>query len=178
MKKILIIIALTIATALSMEASAQSLIGKWRATSDQQTAIFESMGAEIEKTTSVMNFDKSSMYIISYYTRASIDIMDIKMHMSVKCIEKGFWSCEDSVVTMTPKYIDFVEFDVTFSDPDFNYLSKEIEDSVKKSLQAGLNLNIPFKLSFNGNNKATLLFDNELAPLEYKLTRIEYITIE
>lgn len=173
MKKIFTLLTLIIVSALSMSLSAQSIVGKWNAVNNITKATYESMGATVEKCTSVMTFNEDG----TNYTEGEIIISvpvaaDITMRMVANASEKGEWKIEGDQITIASLDIE-VDGGVSFSDPMLDAQADSIWESMQQQMTMAEGTTSTYDLVFHSENLATMTLTVEDTTLIYTLSRIE-----
>lgn len=173
MKRLFSLLVLTIVAAISVDASAQSIVGKWNSSADAQAKMLESMGGTINEQTATVTYNSDNTYCSYSYVDATADVMGYEMHMVMELSETGTWSLDGNEITMTNKSFDIGKFDVTFSDPVLNAAGEQVKAAFTEALTSGEGIVVVYDIKFIDNDTAELNLDNELMPMNYTITRIK-----
>jgi hypothetical protein len=172
MKKLFTLFALTLVAAISVNASAQSLVGKWNAEAGgSQYAMMQALGGEIEKVDNAWTFSNNNAYTTHSYIKGSFEIAGVVMHMEMEVSESGSWKLSGDDLTITSNDLDVIKLNITFSDPSLNSFSEMIKSSLLESFNSAIGLNVVYDIEFKDNNTVELEYDNEVMPLSFTLTR-------
>lgn len=173
MKKLFSLFALTLMAAISINASAQSLVGKWDSSAGSaQYAMMESMGGEIEKAESYMTFSSNQSYNNYSYVKATMDVMGVQMTMEMEMTESGTWYLRGDKLSTTSKDLDFSKLNITFSDPSLNSVGDQVKSTMMDSFNSAVGIEVVYDIEFVDSNTVELEFDNELMPMSYTLKRV------
>ena len=172
MKKLFTLFALTLVAAISINASAQSLVGRWKAEAGgSQYAMMQALGGEIEKVDNVWTFSNNNAYTTHSYIKGSFEIEGVVMHMEMEVSESGSWKLSGDDLTITSNDLDVSKLNITFSDPALNSYSEMIKSSLLESFNSAIGYNVVYDIEFRDNNTVELEYDNEVMPLSFTLKR-------
>ena len=172
MKKLFTLFVLALVAAVSIHASAQSLVGKWSAEAGgTQQELIESIGGEIEKADNIWTFSNKNTYTIYSYVKASAEIMGFTMFLEMEMIDNGNWNLNSNQLTVTSQNADISKFNISFSEPSLNSEGEAIKSTLSELFQSASGESITYNIVFIDDNTIELEFDNELMPLSFTLTR-------
>lgn len=174
MKKLFSLFALTLVAAISINASAQSLVGKWEASAGgAQYAMIEAMDGEIEEIDSYWTFSNDHTYNTYSYIKATADVMGIQMNMEMEARESGTWQLNSDNLIVCSANCDFDKLNITFSDPSLNSVGEQAKSVIMDTMKSSVGASVVFDIEFVDNNTVELNYDNELMPLSYTLKRVK-----
>mgnify|MGYP003290636466 CR=1 FL=1 len=173
MKKLFTLFALTLVAAISINASAQSLVGKWDAEAGGgQYAMIQSMGGEIEKVDNLWTFSSNNTYTTYSYIKAHTDVMGVTMYIEMEMTESGSWELINNALVITANDHNVAKFSITFSDPSLNSAGDMAKSNLLDALNSAVGQSIVYDIEFKDNNTLELEYDNDVMPLSFTLTRI------
>lgn len=172
MKKLFSLFALTLVAAISVNASAQSLVGKWDSTAgNAQYAMIEAMGGEIEEADAYWNFSSNQSYNTYSYVKATVDLMGVQMAMEMEITESGTWRLSGDELILSSKDYNLSKFNITFSDPSLNSMSDQVKSTMIDAFESAVGSEVAYDIEFVDNNTVELEFDNEFMPISFTLKR-------
>lgn len=173
MKKLFSLFALTLVAAISINASAQSLVGKWDTTAGgAQYAMMEAMGGEIEKADTYWNFSSNKSYNTYSYVKATADVMGVQMIMEMEMTESGTWCLSDDELIITVNDFNVSKFNITFSDPSLNSAGDQIKSTMMDAFNSVVGSEVVYDIEFVDSNTVEIEFDNGIMPMSYTLKRV------
>jgi hypothetical protein len=172
MKKLFTLFALTLVAAISVNASAQSLVGRWEAEAGGgQYAMLQAVGGEIEEIDNHWTFSNDNAYNTHSYIKASIGIEGVVIQIEMELNESGSWKLSGDDLTLTSNDFDVIKYDITFSDPSLNSSSEMIKSTLLESINSAIGANVVYDIEFKDNNTVELEYDNDVMPLGFTLKR-------
>ncbi len=172
MKKLFTLFALTLVAAISINASAQSLVGKWNAEAGGgQYAMIQSLGGEVEEVDNLWTFSSNDTYTTHSYIKAHADVMGVTMYMEMEMSESGSWELINNALVITSKDVNFAKLNFTFSDPSLNSAGDMIKSNLLDAFNSVVGQSIVYDIEFKDNNTVELEYDNDVMPLSFTLTR-------
>lgn len=172
MKKLFTLFALTLVAAISVNASAQSLVGKWEAEAGGgQYAMIQALGGEIEEIDNHWTFSSDKTYSANSYVKGSANVMGVMMYMEMESTERGSWELSGDNLTLTLNDFDVIKLDITFSDPSLNSAGDMIKSNLLDAYNSVVGQSIVYDIEFKDNNTLELEYDNDVMPLSFTLTR-------
>ena len=173
MKKLFSLFALTLVAAISIGASAQSLVGKWDSTAGgAQYAMMEAMGGEIEKADTYWNFSSNKSCSTCSYIKATADVMGYQMEMEMEMTESGTWRLSDDELIITVNGFNVSKLNITFSDPSLNSASDQVKSTMMDAFNSAIGSEVVYDIEFVDSNTVELELDNEIMPMSYTLKRV------
>lgn len=173
MKKLFTLFALTLVAAITVNASAQSLVGKWdSAAGSSQYAMMEAMGGEIEKTECNWTFSSNKTYATYSYIKSTADVMGVTMYMELEMTESGSWAYNGDKLTITPKDYNVSKFNISFSDPSLNSTGEMIKSTFMDAFETVVGTSVVYDVAFEDNNNVSFVTHNDIMDLEYYLKRV------
>ena len=172
MKKLFTLCALTLVAAISVNASAQSRVGKWEAEAGGgQYAMIQAMGGEIEEIDNHWTFSNDKTYSADSYVKGSANVMGVMMYMEMETTESGSWELSGDNLTLTLNDFDVIKYDITFSDPSLNSSSEMIRSTLLESINSAIGANVVYDIEFKDNNTVEIALDSDIAPISFTLKR-------
>ena len=172
MKKLFTLFALTLVAAISVNASAQSLVGKWEAEAGGgQYAMIQALGGEIEEIDNHWTFSSDKTYSANSYVKGSANVMGVMMYMEMETTERGSWELSGDNLTLTLNDFDVIKMNITFSDPSLNSAGDMIKSNLLDAYNSVVGQSIVYDIEFKDNNTLELEYDNDVMPLSFTLTR-------
>ena len=172
MKKLFTLFALTLVAAISVNASAQSLVGKWEAEAGGgQYAMIQALGGEIEEIDNHWTFSSDKTYSADSYVKGSANVMGVMMYMEMETTERGSWELSGDNLTLTLNDFDIIKYDITFSDPSLNSSSEMIRSTLLESINSAIGANVVYDIEFKDNNTVEIALDSDIAPISFTLER-------
>ena len=111
MKKLLSLVAVMLVASLTMFASAQDIVGKWRVDTNF-FAIIEMEGAKVDMVLTYAE-DKSGTLNLGYDITESLDATT-KMRIEMRIDTSYTWECSGDQLSMTTSNIDYELGDISF----------------------------------------------------------------
>lgn len=173
MKRLFSFLVLTLVAAMAVDASAQSIVGKWNSSADAQAKMLESMGGKINEQTAIITYGSDNTYSTYSYVDATADVMGYEMYMVMELCEAGTWSLEGNKITMTNKSFDLSKLEIEFSDPALNAAGEQVKSTLAETFESGEGVVVVYDIEFIDNDTAELNFNNELMSMNYTITRIK-----
>lgn len=172
MKKLFTLFALTLVAAISVNASAQSLVGKWEAEAGGgQYAMIQALGGEIEKIDNHWTFSSDKTYSANSYVKGSANVMGVMMYMEMESTERGSWELSGDNLTLTLNDFDVIKLDITFSDPSLNSAGDMIKSNLLDAYNSVVGQSIVYDIEFKDNNTVEIEYDNDVTPISFTLKR-------
>ncbi len=172
MKKLFTLFALTIVAAISVNASAQSLVGKWEAeASGGQYAMIQALGGEIEEIDNHWTFSSDKTYSANSYVKGSANVMGVMMYMEMESTERGSWELSGDNLTLTLNDFDVIKMNITFSDPSLNSAGDMIKSNLLDAYNSVVGQSIVYDIEFKDNNTVEIEYDNDVTPISFTLKR-------
>ena len=172
MKKLFTLFALTLVAAISVNASAQSLVGKWEAEAGGgQYAMIQAMGGEIEEIDNHWTFSSDKTYSANSYVKGSANVMGVMMYMEMESTERGSWELSGDNLTLTLNDFDVIKMNITFSDPSLNSAGDMIKSNLLDAYNSVVGQSIVYDIEFKDNNTLELEYDNDVMPISFTLKR-------
>ena len=172
MKKLFTLFALTLVAAISVNASAQSLVGKWEAEAGGgQYAMIQALGGESEEIDNHWTFSSDKTYSANSYVKGSANVMGVMMYMEMESTERGSWELSGDNLTLTLNDFDVIKMNITFSDPSLNSAGDMIKSNLLDAYNSVVGQSIVYDIEFKDNNTLELEYDNDVMPLSFTLTR-------
>ena len=172
MKKLFTLVTLTLVAAISINASAQSLVGKWEAEAGGgQYAMIQAMGGEIEEVDNHWTFSNDKTYSVDSYVKGSTNVMGAMMYMEMEMTESGSWELSGDNLTLTLNDFDLIKYDITFSDPSLNSSSEMIRSTLLEAINSVIGANVVYDIEFKDNNTIEIALDSDIAPISFTLER-------
>ena len=172
MKKLFTLFALTLVAAISVNASAQSLVGKWEAEAGGgQYAMIQALGGEIEEIDNHWTFSSDKTYSAHSYGKGSVEIVGTVMHMEMEINESGIWRLSGDDLTITSNDLDVIKMNITFSDPSLNSNSEMIKSTLLESYKSAIGISAVYDIEFKDNNTVEIEYDNDVMPISFTLKR-------
>ena len=173
MKKLFSLLALTLVAAISINASAQSLVGKWDTTAGgAQYAMMEALGGEIEEADSYWNFSSNKSFNTYSYVKATVDAMGFQMEMEMEMTESGTWRLSDDELIITVNDVTVSKLNITFSDPSLNSMGDQVKSTMMDAFNSVVGTEIAYDIEFVDSNTVELEYGNEIMPMSYTLKRV------
>lgn len=173
MKRLFSFLVLTLVAAMAVDASAQSIVGKWNSSADDQVKMLESMGGKINEQVATITYGSDNTYSTYSYVDATVDVMGYEMYMVMELCEAGTWSLEGNKITMTNKSFDLSKFEIEFSDPALNAAGEQVKSTYTEAIESGEGVVVVYDIKFIDNDTAELNLNDELMPMNYTITRIK-----
>lgn len=173
MKRLFSLFTLTLVAAISINASAQSLVGKWDSTAGSaQYAMIEAMGGEIEEVSNYWNFSSNQDYNAYSYVKSTVNVQGIQMTIEMEMTERGTWRLSGNNITIVPKDVDISKLNIAFSDPSLNSVGEQVKSTIADAFKSVIGSEVVYDIEFVDNNTVKLEFDNATMPLSHTLTRM------
>lgn len=173
MKRLFSFLVLTLVAAMAVDASAQSIVGKWNSSADAQAKMMESIGGKINEQAATITYGSDNTYNTYSYVDATADVMGYETHMVMELCEAGTWSLKGNKLTMTNKSFDLSKFEIEFSDPALNTVGEQVKSMFAQAFTSGQGIVVVYDIKFIDNDTAELNLDNEQMPMNYTITRIK-----
>ena len=173
MKRIFTLLTLVVISAITMNLSAQSIVGKWNADNNITEQTYKAIGGTLEKCVSTITFNEDG----TSYTQGEIIVLipittDVTMRMSAVTTESSTWKIDGNKITMN--CIDnAVDGGITFSDPAFNSQAGPIWEAMMQQIKSAEGTSSEYNLEFFSDNEAKMSLTVNDLTLEYRLSRIE-----
>lgn len=173
MKKFFSLMVLALVATITVDASAQTIVGKWNSSAGAQANMLASIGGQVNEQTAIMTYNSDNTYNIYSYVDATADVMGYEMHMVMESSETGTWSLDGNRLTLTSNKFDLSKFDITFSDPSLNAAGEQVKSIMSEAFSSSEGMTIMYNIKFVDNNTVKLIYDNDIMPMDYTITRIE-----
>lgn len=173
MKRLFSFVVLTLVAAMAVDASAQSIVGKWNSSADAQAKMLESIGGKINEQAATITYGSDNTYSTYSYVDTTADVMGYEMHMVMELCEAGTWSLEGNILTMTNKSFNLSKLEIEFSDPALNAAGEQVKSTFAEAIKSGEGIVVVYDIEFIDNDTAELNLNNELMPMNYTITRIK-----
>lgn len=136
MKKLLSLVAVMLVASLTMFASAQDIVGKWRVDPEAIIAGTEMEGAKVDMVLTYAE-DKSGTMNVGYDITESLDATT-KMRIEMRIDMSYTWECSGDQLSMTSSNIDFELGDISFipSSPEYEAAIPMLRQMLEQQFEA------------------------------------------
>lgn len=137
MKKLLSLVAVMLVASLTMFASAQDIVGKWRVDTEAMNAGTEMEDANVDMVLFTYAEDKSGTLNLGYDITESLDDTT-KMRIEMRIDMSYTWECSGDQLSMTTSNIDFEFGDISFipSSPEYEAAIPMLRQMLEQQFEA------------------------------------------